>query len=188
MMATYHTNPPRTDKTAPEEAPYALLITDEDEGYRKCLQETFEPKGYNTYLAGSGREAIEIAREVILHALIMDTNLPDISGLDTFCHIKREVRLILPCIFLSGDTTKELMLKALSANAYTVISKPVNLEVILFAVERLIKKYYPGKGGLSAMHHNGTVPTHLSEEKSLSNHLQYWRPGGSPLRGHTGGS
>ncbi len=150
-MATYQAS----------ESQYSLLITDEDEGYRRCLQETFEPKGYNTYLAGSGRDAIEIAREVVLHALIMDTNLPDISGLETFGYIKREVKLILPCIFLSGDTTKELMLKALSANAYTVISKPVDLEVLLFTVERLIKKYYPGKGGL---------PMYLTKGESLSRH------------------
>lgn len=148
MMATYNTNPPQADEATPDGRRYALLITDEDEGYRRCLQKTFEPKGYNTYLAGSGREAIEIAREVILHALIMDTNLPDISGLETFWYIKREVRLILPCIFLSEDATKEFMLKALSANAYTVISKPVDLEVLLFAVERLIKRYYLGKGNL----------------------------------------
>jgi DNA-binding response OmpR family regulator len=138
MMAIYQ----------PPQSRYSLLITDEDEGYRRQLQKTFEPKGYNTYLAGSGREAIEISREVILHALIMDMNLPDISGLEAFRYIKREVRLTLPCIFLSGDTTKELMLKALSANAYTLISKPVNLEVLLFAVEQIIKKYYLGKAGL----------------------------------------
>lgn len=141
---------------------YSLLITDEDEGYRRCLQETLEPKGYNTYLAGSGQEAIEVAREVILHALIMNTDLPDISGLEAFRYIKREVRLILPCIFLSGDATKELMLRALSANAYTVISKPVNLEVLLFAVEQLIKRYYLGKRGL---------PTYLSEGEALYNSL-----------------
>ncbi|MFN3468013.1 MAG: response regulator [Candidatus Brocadiales bacterium] len=151
-MATYYANPSQAYRTTTDEGRYALLITDEDEGYRRCLQETFEPKGYNTYLAGSGREAIEIAREVILHALIMDTDLPDISGLETFGYIKREARLTLPCIFLSGDATKELMLKALSANAYTVISKPMSLEVLLFAVEQLIKKYYLGEG---------ILPTHL---------------------------
>ncbi|HHT9120658.1 MAG TPA: response regulator [Candidatus Hypogeohydataceae bacterium YC41] len=150
MMAVYQ----------PTQGKYSLLITDEDEGYRRHLQETFEPKGYNTYLAGSGREAIEIAREVLIHALIMDMDLPDISGLEAFRYIKHEVKLILPCILLSCDTTKELMLRALSANAYTVISKPVNLEVILFAVEQLIKKYYLGKVGL---------PPYSSGGESMSN-------------------
>ncbi len=141
------------------EGRYSLLITDEDESYLKSLRETFEPKGYNTYLASSGKEAIEIAREVILHALIIDTHLPDISGLETFGYIKREIRLTLPCIFLSDNATKELKLKALSANAYTLISKPVKLEVILFAVEQLIKKYYASKGDLLVYLTEGKPPS-----------------------------
>lgn len=160
----------------PIQGKYSLLITDEDEDCRRHLQETFEPKGYNTYLAGSGREAIEVAREVILHALIMNTDLPDISGLETFRYIKREVKLVLPCIFLSGETTKELMLKALSANAYTVISKPVTLDVLLFAVEQLIRKYYHGKAGL---------PAGLSEGGSVSRRPPFFG-GQAGLRGFSG--
>lgn len=131
--------------------PYSLLITEEDEGCRKSLRDTFVPKGYNTYLAGSGREAIKIARQVLLHALIMDVQLPDINGLDTFRFIKREIQVSLPCILLSDNTSKELMLRALSADAYTLISKPVNLEVLNFAMEQMMKKYYWGKGGLKAL-------------------------------------
>lgn len=122
--------------------PYSLLITDKDEGCRRSIRETFEPEGYNTYQASCGREAIRIAREVLLHALIMDVYLPDISGLETFRFIKKETKLVLPCILLSERTSKELMLSALSAEAYTVISKPINLKILHFAMERIIRKYY----------------------------------------------
>ncbi|MFQ5863380.1 MAG: response regulator [Candidatus Brocadiales bacterium] len=126
---------------------YSLLITDEDECSRGTIKEFFEPEGYNTYLAGSGREAIEIAREVLIHTLIMDMNLPDISGLDTFRFIKKEFQVILPCILLSRNASKEMLLRAISAEAYTVISKPISLDALHFAMKQIMRKYYWEKGG-----------------------------------------
>ncbi|MFQ5957717.1 MAG: response regulator [Candidatus Brocadiales bacterium] len=126
---------------------YSLLITDEDECSREIIKGFFEPEGYNTYLACSGREAIEIAREVLIHTLIMDMNLPDISGLDTFRFIKKEFQVVLPCIFLSRNASKEMLLRAISAEAYTVISKPINLDALQYAMKQMMKKYYWEKEG-----------------------------------------
>ncbi len=131
---------------------YSLLITDGDEYSREAIKESFEPEGYNTYLAGSGREAIEIAREVLIHALITDMNLPDISGLDTFRFIKKEFQVVLPCILLSKNASKEMLLRAISADAYTVISKPINLDALHFAMKQIMKKYYWGEEGIREIH------------------------------------
>ncbi|MEE9584644.1 MAG: response regulator [Candidatus Brocadiales bacterium] len=131
---------------------YSLLITDKDEISRETMKELFEPEGYNTYLAGSGREAIEIAREVLIHALITDMNLPDISGLDTFGFIKKEFQVVLPCILLSRNASKETLLRAISAEAYTVISKPINLDALHFAMKQIMKKYYRGNEGFDEIY------------------------------------
>ncbi|MCP4363687.1 MAG: response regulator [Planctomycetes bacterium] len=126
--------------------PYSLLITDVDEMSRETIREFFEPDGYNTYMAGSGKEAIEIARDVLIHALITDMNLPDISGLETFRFIKKEFQIVLPCILLTRNASKEMLLRAISAEAYAVISKPTNLDVLRFAMKQIMKKYYRGEG------------------------------------------
>lgn len=121
---------------------YSLLITDDDEGCRYSLKNIFEPSGYITHLASCGREAIEIARTELLHALILDMHLPDIGGVETFRVIKKEVKGILPCIFISGDLSRELKLDALSVDAFTVIPKPINIEMMRFTMEQLIERYY----------------------------------------------
>ncbi|MHC4196651.1 MAG: response regulator [Planctomycetota bacterium] len=125
--------------------PYSLLITDVDEMSRETIREFFEPDGYNTYIAGSGKEAIEIARDVLIHALITDMNLPDISGLETFRFIKKEFQIVLPCILLTRNASKEMLLRAISAEAYAVISKPTNPDVLRFAMKQIMKKYYRGE-------------------------------------------
>jgi len=126
--------------------PYSLLITDVDAMSRETIREFFEPDGYNTYMAGSGKEAIEIARDVLIHALITDMNLPDISGLETFRFIKKEFQIVLPCILHTRNASKEMLLRAILAEAYAVISKPTNLDVLRFAMKQIMKKYYRGEG------------------------------------------
>lgn len=121
---------------------YSILITDDDENCRYTLKDIFEPEGYITYLASCGRQAIEIARKKFLHLLILDVHLPDFSGLDTFALIKEEKKMIIPCIFVSADTSKELKLDAIEADAYALISKPINKNMIKYAVERSIERFY----------------------------------------------
>ncbi len=126
----------------PHPGHYSLLITDDDDGCRDSLRELFEPKGYTTYLASCGKEAVKIAKMVEVHLLILDVNLPDYSGLETFQIIKREIQFSIPCIFISGEITKELKIDLISADAYTLIPKPININIIQDSVEQVIAKYY----------------------------------------------
>ena len=101
----------------PRAGHYSLLITDDDASCRDSLRDVFELKGYTTYLASCGREAVKIARSEELHLLILDAHLPDYSGLETFKIIRSEIRVAIPCIFMSGDITRELQIDLISADA-----------------------------------------------------------------------
>ncbi|GJQ48865.1 putative response regulator [Candidatus Kuenenia stuttgartiensis] len=132
MVALYH----------PDADSFSLLITDDDKSCRDSLREILELKGYTTYLASCGREAIKIARSEELHVLILDAHLPDYSGLETFNIIKKEISISIPCIFISGDISKELQINLINANAYTLIPKPINVNIFRDSVEQVIEKYY----------------------------------------------
>ena len=121
---------------------YKILITDDDDDCRYSLNEIFEPEGYTTYMASCGREAVEIAKHKFLHLLILDVHMPDFSGFETFEFIKVEKKIQIPCIFVSADTSKDMTFEAFEANAYTLISKPVKKEIIKYAVEQSLEKYY----------------------------------------------
>ncbi len=129
-------------KTIHNHENYNILITDDDENCRYSLKNIFEPEGYVTYLASCGREAVEIAKQEFLHLLILDIHLPDFNGFETFSFIKEEKKTLIPCIFVSADTSKELKMDAMEAEAYTLISKPINKEMIKYAVEQSMEKYY----------------------------------------------
>lgn len=126
----------------PRAGHYSLLITDDDKSCRDSLKDIFETKGYTTYLASCGREAVKIAMTVELHVLILDVHLPDYSGLETFKIIRKEAKFSIPGIFISADITKELQIDLISANAYTLVPKPINIHILQDSVDQVIAKYY----------------------------------------------
>jgi CheY-like chemotaxis protein len=121
--------------------PMGLLIADDDEACRAALRDLLEPEGFHTYEAGSGPEAIEIARAEIVHLLLLDWQMPRMTGLEAFRVIKGILGL-LPCILMTGAPSKELLMSALSEQAATVIEKPISPGLTVYTVRRVIEEFY----------------------------------------------
>jgi CheY-like chemotaxis protein len=121
--------------------PYSILITDDDRGCREALRDIVEPEGYPTLLASSGEEAVDIVRETPVHLVLLDMHLPRLTGLETM-ELMRQVNGRLPCILVTADASAELMRRAFSARAYSVIPKPVSKNVVLYTVVRALIRTY----------------------------------------------
>lgn len=126
---------------AAEQRPYSILITDDDSSCREALREIVEPQGYQTYLASSGEEAVEIVRFHVVHAVLLDMHMPTLTGLDTM-RLVRQIREPLPCILVTADATDGLIRQALNDHAYSVIPKPVNKHLVLHTVVRALNRYH----------------------------------------------
>ena len=125
----------------------SLLVTDDDEDTWDRLCDFFRSEGYRPLRATSGQEAIHIAREAFLHFLILDMHLPDLSGIEAFRIITREKRIIVPCIFISSHATKEQKLKALSAQAFAYVPKPLDFRILRLVAEQILDKFYSPDAG-----------------------------------------
>jgi CheY-like chemotaxis protein len=119
----------------------SILITDDDVAARETLRDIFEPAGYRTFLAESGEEAIDIVKEEDVHLAVMDLHLPRLSGLETMSLV-RQIKGVLPMILITAERDENLLRKALSANAFCVLAKPVSKNVIIYVVTRALEKYY----------------------------------------------
>lgn len=129
-----------------EPRPYSILITDDDPGCRETLRDIVEPEGFRTFLAGSGEEAVDIVREEPIHLALLDMHLPRMTGLETL-ELVRQINTILPCILVTADATEELMRRAFSAHAFSIIPKPVSKNVVLYTVVRALTRAYGAYGG-----------------------------------------
>ena len=122
--------------------PYSLLITDDDDALRDSLRMIFEPKGFNTYLAGSGHEAVRVIEGKRIHIVIVDMQMPDLTGLETIALIRSKLRKAIPYILMSGDPSQELRQKALEAEAYSFLPKPLDVFGMRKLVDEIIRRYY----------------------------------------------
>jgi CheY-like chemotaxis protein len=119
----------------------SILVTDDDPVARETFREIFEPQGFETLLAESGEEAIDIAQGHDVHLALMDMHLPRLSGLETITLI-RQIKGVIPMILISAESDDNLLRKALSANAFCVLAKPVSKHVVIYVVTRALEKFY----------------------------------------------
>jgi CheY-like chemotaxis protein len=119
----------------------SILVTDDDPVARETLREIFEPQGFNTLLAESGEEAIDIVNNQDVHLALMDMHLPKLTGLETIS-IVRQIKGVIPMILITAESDDNLLRKALSAQAFCVLAKPVSRNVVIYVVTRALEKYY----------------------------------------------
>ena len=92
-------------------------------------------------MAESGEEAIELISQNEVHLALMDMHMPRLSGFETMA-IVRQIKGVIPAIFITADQNDDLMRRALSEHAFCVLAKPVSKNVVIYVVNKAIEKYY----------------------------------------------
>jgi CheY-like chemotaxis protein len=123
----------------------SLLIADDDPGFRETLRVVFEPRGFRTYLAGDGEEALQLVHRERVHVVLLDMHMPKLTGLETLRQLK-EFRALLPCILLSAQLDDAIVEQAQRAHAYSVLSKTVTIRQITGAVFQALQRTYAWHG------------------------------------------
>jgi signal transduction histidine kinase len=118
----------------------AVLIVDDSAADRALLRTILGRAGYTVYEVAKGREALEKAREVRPHIIILDVNLPDLNGL-AVCRAIRADREIatVPVLMLTVRHDDSDVLAGLEAGADDYVAKDSAGEIILGRVRRLIQ-------------------------------------------------
>lgn len=122
----------------------SLLITDDDPSFRETLQGLFEHRGFRTYAACDGEEALKIVRRETVHLALFDMHMPRLSGLDAIRRLK-EFHLEFPCILLSAEADDHLIAEAREAHVFDVLRKPVSRDRVINVVQMAMDAGYgPG--------------------------------------------
>jgi len=125
----------------PKKARFRILIADDDDNARAALRDIVEPEGFNTVLASSGEETLDIVQHVEVHLVVLDMHMPTLTGLETL-QLVRQVNALLPAILVTGDASASVIREAHEAHVYSIIPKPVNKNVLLYTVMRALARFY----------------------------------------------
>ena len=109
-----------------------LLIVDDNPSIRVVLSQCLERKGFHVSSADSGVEAVTKTEGSNFDAVIMDINMPQLSGIDACDRILKRDPLPRPLIWLmTGLWSPEVEEAGLRAGAHEVLAKPFNTEYLL---------------------------------------------------------
>ena len=106
----------------------------------EALRDIFRPRGVNLLVAEGAGEFVDIIGRRRIHTTIVDME-GEAGGLATIRIIRMDYPL-LPCILLSKSAGEELLGKALRLNVFSVIEKPVDMEVLREQLNRAFIRRY----------------------------------------------
>lgn len=116
-----------------------VLIVEDNELNMKLFHDLLEANGYQTLQTRSGKEALGLARQHRPDLILMDIQLPEISGLQVTEEIKRDDDLrSIPVIAVTAFAMKgdEERIRAGGCEAY--ISKPISIAKFLETVRQFL--------------------------------------------------
>ncbi len=106
-----------------------VLVVDDDPATRELLHDFLSAKQYDVSEAGTGTEGLHRLREDRPHLVLLDINLPDLSGLE----VLRQAKAIDPAvgvIMVTGIQEEETGREAMRAGAFDYITKPLDLHYL----------------------------------------------------------
>jgi len=116
-----------------------ILIVEDNELNMKLLRDVLEAYGYATITTAQGAASLALARENRPDLILMDLQLPDISGYDAVRQLKdhEETRLI-PVVAVTAFAMIGDERKALTCGCDAYLAKPILLRDFLNLVEKFI--------------------------------------------------
>ena len=143
-----------------------ILVADGDPTCRELLTELLHRIGYATVTAATGAEALEAAARLRPSLVLLDVNLPQISGYEVCRELRDAYGTDIAVIFLSRDrTTPADKVAGLLVGADDYVAKPFDDDELLARVRATLRRI-PATA-TSAERDNGVGATLTAREREV---------------------
>ena len=122
----------------------SVLLPYEQDGWHQTVRQLLEPQGVQTVAARNGREALRIMESGGVHVAVLDADMPQLSGMQIIRRMN-DLAQRPPAILLANHLTNHLLQEALGMHVFSVLSKPVDLNVLLDALARVMRRHYESR-------------------------------------------
>lgn len=113
-----------------EEFKSTVLLVDDEEQFLETLTQRLEIRGLKVEAVTGGEEALEMAEDKKIDAVILDLAMPGIDGIETLRLLKAK-QPDLQIIMLTGKATVKSGIEAMKLGAADFLEKPVDLNLLL---------------------------------------------------------
>lgn len=117
-----------------------ILIVEDNEKNLKLVRDVLQVKGYETLEAGTAEEGLKIARESKPDLILMDIQLPGMSGIDALKALRAApATAAIPVVAITASVMQQDRQQIMNAGFDGFIEKPINLRVFLDTVQKAMK-------------------------------------------------
>ena len=113
-----------------------ILVVDDQPANLRVVAALLSRHGYEVLSAGTGAEALPLAREQVPDLLLLDMMMPGMDGFALLAALKQDDALAtMPVVFLTAAQDRDLLLRAFDAGAVDYVTKPFMPEELLARVD-----------------------------------------------------
>ncbi len=117
-----------------------VLLIDDDRAIRLVLSTVLKKNNYLPIEAPNGQKAIEIFKNELPAAVLLDVKIPEMDGIQILQELKK-IDTDVPIIMVTGYADIPTAVQAIKLGAYDFLSKPPHVEKLVLTLERAIENY-----------------------------------------------
>jgi len=124
-----------------------ILIVEDNEKNRKLERDVLQFHGYKITEAETGEDGVRLARESVPALILMDIQLPGISGIEALRQIRADpLTRAVPIIAVTASAMTQDRQKIMAAGFDGYQSKPINVKEFVAAVREMLDRGPSGEG------------------------------------------
>ena len=115
-----------------------ILVVDDEHLIRWSLEQNLKKQGYEVVVAPSGEDAMRLAREEQPDLVLLDIQLPGMSGIEVLERLK-EYDEELVVIMVTAQSGLDTAVNAMRLGAHDYVSKPFNLDELSIIIRKALE-------------------------------------------------
>lgn len=121
---------------------YKILLVDDEPDIIEFLSYNIRKEGFEVFTANNGKEAIEKAKKINPHLILLDVMMPEMDGIETCEALRQDESLQNTIIaFLTARGEDYSQIAGFDAGGDDYITKPVKPKVLISRIKALLKRF-----------------------------------------------
>jgi two-component system, cell cycle response regulator CtrA len=134
-----------------------VLLIEDDSAMAQSIELMLKSEGFNVYTTDLGEEGVDLGKLYDYDIIILDLQLPDMSGFDVLKQL-RVNKISTPILILSGSTQVENKVKGLGFGADDYMTKPFHKDELIARVHAVVRR---SKGHSQSVIQTGRLTVNL---------------------------
>ena len=116
-----------------------VLLVEDDQMMARSIESMLNSQGFNIFTTDLGEEGLDLGKLYEYDAIILDINLPDMSGYDVLKRL-RNSKINTPILILSGLAETDDKIRGFGVGADDYLTKPFNKDELIARLNAIVRR------------------------------------------------